>query len=73
MRMTNTQLKRIAQSALGSEYGFAPKVSDIILLESYTDGTYILFEVDGHQYRFESYVCRFGGVWVGPNTIKKLS
>lgn len=51
---TNTELKKIAQSALQFEYGFAPKLKEIVLLEASGDGTYILFEVNCVEYCFES-------------------
>lgn len=74
MRMTNTQLKRIAQGALRSKYGFYPeKLAKITLLECQTDGTYIRFKVEDHEYSFNSYICSFGGVWVGPDTVEKIS
>lgn len=73
MIFTNTDIKKIAQAALKSEYGFAPILKDITLLESCEDGTYILFKVAGHEYSFDSYVLNDGIVWVGANTIEKRS
>lgn len=48
---TNKELKKLAQAALKNEYGFQPILKEITLLEANGDGTYILFEVDGHEYR----------------------
>lgn len=45
--------KKIAQESLLKEYGFAPGLKNIILLESGYNGQYIdyiLFEVNGHEY-----------------------
>lgn len=70
---TKQELRKIAKTALENEYGFAPAIKDIVLLEAYGDGTYILFEVKGNTYRFESSY-RFGehnGVWCGKGTIER--
>lgn len=72
MTATNTLLKKTAQSALKSEYGFFPKLGDITLLEAHGDRTYILFSVFGHQYSFRSYDMGHG-VWVGSGTVTKES
>lgn len=70
--MTKAELRKTAQMALKSEYGFAPSLDKIVLLEANLDGTYILFEVLGHEYRFDSYrESRFNTVWVGNGTITK--
>lgn len=45
--------KKVAQESLMKEYGFAPGLKNIILLESGYNGKYIdylLFEVKGHEY-----------------------
>ena len=71
---SNRQLKQIAVEALKSEFGFAPKQNDIVLLEADGDGTFILFRVGTKQYRFESYILRVGGmatVWCGSGTIER--
>lgn len=47
MNKTKTELKKIAQLALDSEYGFAPELEEITLLEACSDGTKIYFEVKG--------------------------
>lgn len=70
MSSTNTLLKKTAQSALQSNYGFSPKLSDITLLDAYGDMTYILFSIFGHQYSFKSYETGHG-VWVGSGTVTK--
>lgn len=73
---TKTELKRIAQSALKSEYGFQPALNNITLLEASNNGTYILFEVSGNTYRFDSHTMGNGfpfpdSVWCGKGTIQK--
>lgn len=73
---TNRELKNIAVTALRDEYGFAPKPSDVILLEASGDGTYILFRVAEHEYRFNSYISHYGDmetIWCGKGTITKNS
>ena len=69
------EIIRIAQKALMNEFGFSPALNNITLLEASGDGTYILFNVSGHVYRFESYLMEFGDdfkpVWVGPGTISR--
>ena len=64
---TKAELKRIAHAALLLEYGFAPAMTNIILLEANGEGTYIRFMVKGHEYRFES------TSFNGNNTITKES
>ena len=71
--MTNAELRKTAQMALTSEYGFAPSLDKIVLLEADGDGTYILFEVLGHEYRFNSYrESRFNTIWIGKGNIEKI-
>lgn len=48
--MNKTELKRTAQKALKNEYGFAPAMNKIILLEADNMG-YVLFEINGKEYR----------------------
>jgi len=72
---TKRELKHIAVTALRDEYGFAPKQSDVRLLEASGDGTYILFDVLGKEYRFDSYISHIGGmetIWCGSGTIEKI-
>lgn len=69
--MTKAELRKIAQTALESEYGFAPSISKITLLEANRDGSYILFEVKGKEYCFDSRLLRDGTIWVGKGTIEK--
>ena len=73
--MKKQVLRRIAQQALVNEFGFSPALNNITLLEANDAGTYILFNVNGHGYRFESYLMEFGDdckpVWVGPGTISR--
>lgn len=69
---TKAELKQIAHEALVSEYGFAPAMNNIILLEANGEGTYIRFMVKGHEYRFDSTLFH-GDVFCGNNTITKES
>ena len=68
--------KRIAAQALQDEYGFAPALKDIILLEADMDRTYILFSVKNNEYKFRSYY--FGReynepcLYTGPGTIERI-
>ena len=78
--MNNRELKHIAQQALDSEYGFSPKLSDIVLLEADDTGLYILFSVRGNEYRFNSRYFpigrgenRINTVWAGKGTIEKIN
>ena len=78
--MTKATLKDIAKAALQSEYGFSPKKADITLLEADDTGLYILFEVKGHEYRFNSRYFPIGRgedridtIWCGKGTIEKRS
>lgn len=52
------------------------KKGDIVLLEWFDDGTYIMFSVNGNQYQFHSKIFNNGfvtcGVFVGKGTITKL-
>lgn len=73
---TNTQLKKIVQTALESKYGYAPRLKDIILLEATGAGEYILFEINGQEYSFNSYMMGEGhpfpySVWCGKGTITR--
>lgn len=70
MNATNTEIKKTAQAAFRSEFGVEPKLKDIRLLEASGDRTYILFCIGKHTYRFDSYVDRFGAVWVGEGTLE---
>ena len=64
-REINMNLKRTAQAALYSEYGFQPSLDRITLLEGSDDRTYIRFKVGSHEYAFDSYTWPDGSVWVG--------
>ena len=73
--MTKVELRQIAKTALMYEYGFAPALDKITLLECNWDGTYILFEIGNglkHEYRFTSYKLADGSVWCGPDCIEKV-
>ena len=72
-REIRTNMKRTAQLALKSEYGFNPSLESIILLEGCDDRTYIRFRVGVHEYAFNSYKFEDGRVWVGSGTIEKVS
>ena len=61
---TKTELKKIAQRGLELKYGFAPTLNKINLLEAQSDGTYIMFHVNGIVYKFDSYTIEDGSVWV---------
>ena len=69
---SKAELKRIAHEALKAEYGFAPAMNSIILLEASGDGTYIRFMINNHEYRFDSAIYDgYGSVWCGAGTITK--
>lgn len=72
---TNTELKKIIRTALESEYGFAPAISKIILLEADRGGTYIRASINGKEYQFHSHVCTQRGlegtIWCGSGTITR--
>lgn len=70
--MTKAELRKIAQQALESEYGFAPSLNKIVLLEANGEGNYILFEVKGKEYRFDSRILKDGTIWVGKGTVEKV-
>jgi len=71
--MNNTWIKKTAQAALESEYGFKPGLEKIRLLEASDDRTYIRFKIYEHEYTFSSYKFMDGSVWVGPGHIEKIS
>lgn len=71
--MTKDLLKKTAQAALESEYGFKPALADIVLLEASDNREYIRFTVRRHEYEFRSCTWPDGSVWVGYNTITKHS
>lgn len=72
--MTRLEMKEIMQAALKNEYGFAPAICNIRLLEISIDGTYICAIVNGNIYKFSSYYMngKTNGVWVGKGTIEKI-
>lgn len=78
---TKTEIKRTAQVAISNFTGMEPKLSDITLLESSDDRTYILFRVRDIEYRFTSYVFdtwtndkgeQIQSIWAGDGTIERL-
>lgn len=81
IKYTKKDFKSTVQEALKIEYGFAPPLSEIKLLETYSDRTYIMFSVRGHEYQFRSYIANTGinertgepfeSVWVGEGTIER--
>lgn len=50
--MTKAEFKWLAQYVLKNEYGFTAPLKDIVLLEGDGNGNYVLFEVNGHEYRY---------------------
>ena len=54
---TNKGLKKLAKAALLMHYGFAPALSNIVLMEANTNGEYIGIDVDGHGYQI------YGKIW----------
>lgn len=50
-------LKEYARGALLREYGFAPALNQIVLLETFFDGApqYVLFRVGNHEYSFDGF------------------
>ena len=53
MNLTCNMLRKIAQGVLEREYGFAPGLMHIRLLEASGDGQYILFAVREHEYSYD--------------------
>ena len=49
----NFKIQLIATQVLHEKYGFCPATEQVKLLESDGEGTYILFRVGEHEYRFE--------------------
>lgn len=73
--MKKNILKKIVQSALKCEFGFAPALKDIVLLEANNTRTYIMFKVKDKFYHFRSHqVGKNGelGVWVAEGTITRV-
>lgn len=69
---TKTQLKKQAQTTLNAKFGFTPKLSQIVLLEAYGDGTYILFEIAGKEkieYRINTYKI-YDSIWCGADVLE---
>lgn len=79
MLKTNTRTaieKKTVIKALRNEYGFAPRPSDITLLEGSVDRTYIHFRIGNNYYSFRSHVMHGSydstwGVWCGKGTITR--
>lgn len=53
MKDENFKYQMIAIQALDKKYGFCPSPQQVTLLESDGEGSYILFRVGDHEYRFE--------------------
>lgn len=70
--MKKAEMKKVMQAALKSEYGFAPALDCIKLMESNDDGTYIAATVCGKYYAFNGWKWSDGAVWVGKGTVEKL-
>ena len=64
--MTKRELKKIMQEALIMQYGFAPPQSKIKLLEASDSGQYILAEIGGYEYSWDSHTMekRAAKVWL---------
>lgn len=71
--MTKDAFKKTAQVALKANYGFAPALSNIVLLEACDDRTYILFRVGSFEYRFKSWKYLDGSVWCGRGTVEQTA
>ena len=71
--MNKQIIKKTAQYALKAEYGFAPALADITLLESSGDRSYILFKVSDYEYEFNSYTLSDGSVWVGAGHVEQTA
>lgn len=71
--LTKNELKEIMKRALFLEFGFAPTLNKITLLEASGDGTYILASVNGFQYSFQSRrtLGAANGVFVGRGCIER--
>ena len=72
--MKTTEMKKTIQAALKSEFGFAPALNQIHLLETYDDGKVISaqFHVNGRRaFKFDSTYTKHG-VWVGADTVFNL-
>ena len=52
MEMTKTQLKRTAKAKLEKATGLTVKLNQIVLLEAYGDGKYILFQAGSLYYAY---------------------
>ena len=75
MKKTSNECKLIAQAALRAKYGFNPAMKDIKIITRNDSGTKIYFAIDGHEYKFNSYIATYGDIkamWVGDGTITKL-
>ena len=72
MTRTKKELKQIAQRALELRYGFAPALNRIELLETYSDGTYMLFRVGVVEYRFDSHYKSDGTLWVDEYCVSRI-
>ena len=56
LTMNNTEIKKIARNALKNEYGFAPALKDIVLLEAgegRLSGWHINFRCGRHEYMID--------------------
>ena len=71
--MTKEQIKKTAQAAMKSNYGYAPALREIKLLEASDDRTYILFRIGDFEYEFRSYAFQDGSVWVGEGHVEKTA
>lgn len=60
-------LKKIAQKALEDEYGFAPALNNIVLMEASTDGSYVGIEVRPNNHTSKGYQVRLNQDTYGYN------
>lgn len=71
--MNKQTIKKTAQSALKLNYGFAPALADITLLEASGDRTYILFTVGQYEYEFNSFTLSDGSVWIDAGQVEQTA
>lgn len=73
MNFTKKDLRAYCRAAFGCEYGVMPSFNSIILLESSGDGSYVLFMIRNHTYRFTTQLDECGFPIVKAGTIEKIS
>jgi hypothetical protein len=82
MNKSKRELKEIVQGAMLYDFGFAPALRDICLLEASGDGTHILFRLHNIEYTFDSFIWHpfkndkgemLYPVWVGNDTCRRTA